>query len=100
MILEDLHSFLKSRKDSQTKFLSNPIHTHTDEETFRISFKLALYLSSPGDGAFLFVCDCFDVRELQEAFMEVVQVEDTHQQEAGGDKDSCEQSRDREPLQT
>lgn len=54
---------------------------------------------SPVDGAFLFGHHRLEVGELQEAVVEVVQVENAGQQEGGGDEDFGEQHRHRESLQ-
>lgn len=48
-------------------------------------------LASPVDGAFFFGYHGLQVGELQEGFVEIVQVEDTHQQEGSGNKDPGEQ---------
>lgn len=45
---------------------------------------------SPVNRALLFSHDSLQVGELQKAVMEVVQVENTHQQERGGDEDPGE----------
>lgn len=53
----------------------------------------------PGDGALLFVGHSLDVGELQKALVEIVQMQDTHQQEPRGNEDSSKESRNRELLQ-
>lgn len=47
--------------------------------------------ASPVDAAVLFGDDGLEVGELQEALVEVVQVQDGHQQKGGGDEDPREQ---------
>lgn len=49
-----------------------------------------IFLLSPVNRALLFSHDSLQVGELQKAVMEVVQVENTHQQERGGDEDPGE----------
>lgn len=64
-------------------------------------FHFVLSVSTvPGDCALLFVGHRFDVGELEEALVEIVQMQDADQQEGGGNEDPREQSRNRELLQT
>lgn len=55
--------------------------------------------ASPVDRALLFGHHSLEVRELEEAVVEVVQVENTHQQEGSRDENPGEQLGHRELLQ-
>lgn len=55
---------------------------------------------SPVNGALLFADDGFEIGELQEAVVEVMQVQDADQQEGRGDEDAGEQIREDVLLQT
>lgn len=54
---------------------------------------------SPVNSALLLGHHSLQVSELQEAIMEVVEVQDAHQEEAGGDEDPREELSHGEPLQ-
>lgn len=54
----------------------------------------------PVNGALLFADDGFEIGELQEAVVEVMQVQDADQQEGRGDEDPGEQIREDVLLQT
>ncbi len=56
--------------------------------------------TAPGDSALLFISLRFDVGELEEALVEIVQMKDADQKERGGNEDPREQSRNGELLQT